>query len=747
MKHLYALLIILGVCILLFWQLFFKSLLPIPSDALVGLYHPFRDFYAKEYSRGFPFKNFLITDPVRQQYEWRFLGIEQEKSGDIPLWNPYNGMGMPLLANQQSSLLYPLNILFFILPFPLAWSLGIFLTPILGAFFLYLYLKQLKISFTAALLASLTFIFCGFMTAWLEWNTVAQSLIWLPFILWSIENSFKVKGIKHQGLFSLLVSFGLVCSFLAGHLQTFFYVSALSSSYLFLKAVATKQIRRIFLFIVAVFVFFAIGSFQLIPTLQLIILSARNIDVNWTNPGWFIPIQHLIQFIIPDFFGNPATLNYWGVWNYGELVGYIGVIPFIFALFGGIFIKRKVVYYFLGVSILSLLFATANPIAALPFIWHIPFLSTSQPTRLISLIDFSLIILSAFGIDFLKKAKKRDIIVVGSIFVFVFLSIWGYLFVGNKFFSLITSENLAIAKRNSIFPTGLFLVTIIALSFIVLFRNRKVYIVIIFALFMFSLYDEFRFSTKFNPFTPQQFLFPQTKTMTFLKENTGIYRYITTDDRILPPNVGTYYHLQSIDSYDPLYLQQYGELIAAMQRGKPNISTPFGFNRIVTPHAFGSPLINLMGVKYIVSLSDINNKNLKKVFQEGQTRVYENMSVFPRAFFVEKTLTADTKEEAISYMFNPSINLSQTAIIEGFTAQNYIKQKSLVSITSYQPNHIVLKTDTKDTGFLVLTDTYYPTWHAYVDGKEVPIVVTDYTFRGIEVTSGKHTIVFKDKLF
>jgi uncharacterized membrane protein YfhO len=235
--------------------------------------------------------------------------------------------------------------------------------------------------------------------------------------------------------------------------------------------------------------------------------------------------------------------------------------------------------------------------------------------------------------------------------------------------------------------------------------------------------------------------------MTFLKENTGIYRYITTDDRILPPNVGTYYHLQSIDSYDPLYLQQYGELIAAMQRGKPNISTPFGFNRIVTPHAFESPLINLMGVKYIVSLSEINNKNLKKVFQEGQTRVYENMSVFPRAFFVGKTLTADTKEEAISYMFNPSINLSQTAIIEGFTAQNYIRQKSLVSITSYQPNHIVLKTDTNDTGFLVLTDTYYPTWHAYVDGKEVPIVVTDYTFRGIEVTSGKHTIVFKDKLF
>src|SRR3989304_3309109 len=82
-----------------FWQFLFKGLLPIPTDTIVGLYHPYRDLYVKDYPNGIPFKNFLITDPVRQQYPWRKLAISAEKNFELPLWNPYNFSGTPLLAN------------------------------------------------------------------------------------------------------------------------------------------------------------------------------------------------------------------------------------------------------------------------------------------------------------------------------------------------------------------------------------------------------------------------------------------------------------------------------------------------------------------------------------------------------------------------------------------------------------------------------------------------------------------------
>src|SRR5690242_18422417 len=127
MKRFLPVLILAAIVVVFFRQFFLQNLLPIPADTIVGLYNPFRDFYAKDYPRGIPFKNFLITDPVRQQYPWRLESILQEKKLQLPLWNPYNFAGNPLLGNQQSASLTPFNLFFFVMPFSTAWSFAIVL--------------------------------------------------------------------------------------------------------------------------------------------------------------------------------------------------------------------------------------------------------------------------------------------------------------------------------------------------------------------------------------------------------------------------------------------------------------------------------------------------------------------------------------------------------------------------------------------------------------------------------------------
>jgi hypothetical protein len=47
--------------------------------------------------------------PSLQFYPWREYGFDLIRHGQLPLWNPYNGAGAPLLANYQSALLYPPN--------------------------------------------------------------------------------------------------------------------------------------------------------------------------------------------------------------------------------------------------------------------------------------------------------------------------------------------------------------------------------------------------------------------------------------------------------------------------------------------------------------------------------------------------------------------------------------------------------------------------------------------------------------
>lgn len=745
MKKFLVIIFIFLTVVIFFWQFLLKGLIPVPADTIVGLYHPFRDFYAKDYPRGIPFKNFLITDPVRQQYPWKNLSIELEKKGQLPLWNPYSFAGSPLLANFQSGAFYPINIVFFVLPFSVAWGFFILLQPLLALIFLFLYLDNLKLDKRASILGALSFAFGGFSISWLEWGNVFHTALWLPLILLSIDKILFLKNNSKFNIWWIVLLLSLLCSFFAGHLQLFFYTLLFSFVYFVARVYKLKNKKNVILkFSTLFFVFTLVSSVVWIPSLEFILLSARNVDQDYRMiAGWFIPWQNIVQFIVPDFFGNPSTLNYFGVWNYGEFISYIGIGSFIFAFFA-IFRKDKKTIFFFSAFLISLLFAFPTLFAKIPYKFNIPFLSTAQPTRLIYIADFALSILAGLGFDYFLKTKlKKKTIFILSIISIIFVTIWIFVL---YLFNNISPQNLSVVKQNLILPTILVFVNSLLIIFILVLKDKKLVSILTLVIVLLVFIDLLRFGWKYTPFTNKEYLYPNTKTIKFLKENLGNYRYMSTDSRIFPPNFSVMYKFQSLDGYDPLYLEDYAELIAAIGRKLPNIDRPFGFNRIITPQSTDTSLINILGVKYIITFGKPGiNPNYKKVFTEGQTNVYENLDVLPRTFFAWNIYAAKNKQDVIEQIFKFKDDLKTNAIVEGLSSKKY--NDGVANITSYSENKIEILTKNSKEGFLVLTDSYYPTWHAMIDGKETKIYKTDYDFRGIVVPKGEHRIEFYISLF
>ncbi len=723
------------IIVLLFFSPVFLGKVPVPLDTIVGLYHPWRDQNQELFPNGIPFKNFLITDPVRKQIPWIYLTLKNFKKGKIFSWNPYSFSGTPLTVNFQTAFLYPFNFIFLFLPFLEAWTINLIICSFLAGFFIFLYLRHFSLEKEACFLASLAFSFSGFFVAWLEWGTIPHVLIWLPLILWLYEKLCQKVSLR----WFVILFLAYFAQLTAGHLQVSIYVFLFSLFYIVVRLffLPRKRIWPFFIFFLILAVFTLIYSY---PSLKFLKLTARNFDLpDWQNSSWFLPLPHLVQFIAPDFFGNPSTLNYWGEWNYGEFIGYIGFVPLLFSLYAILARKDKKTRFFTLLTLAVFLLIVKNPISQLPYLVNIPFFSTAQPTRLISLLVFDLAVLSALGFDLFLQLKDKKIILI-NVLLLCFLSIlWLYSI-------LFVSQNqlLLISQRNLILPSLLAVLSLVALS---VYLKMKWKGIILFILIL-TIFDLFRFGRKFLAFSEKKWFYPKTAVINYLQEQKLPFRLMAIDRKILPPNFSIMFQLEDVAGYDPLYLLNYAKLVQAWNNNSPDIK-PGRFNRIITPQNYESFITDLLNVRYVLSLTDLNSPKLVFRFAEGQTKIYENIQAFPRLFFVEETRIANNENEVIQLMFEEKENLRKKAIVEKMINfdRGPLKEWETAEIVRRDANMIVIKTKTEKNRFLVLSEINYPAWRVYIDGVKSVIYPVDLALRGIVVPAGDHLVEFKYEEF
>jgi len=736
--------------IVLFSNFLFKGFVPIPSDIILGAFHPWLDNHWWGISTIFPVKNFEIRDVVYQLYPWRELVIESFKNGVFPLWNPYSFTGTSHISNIFAAPFYPFNFVFFLFPFSLGWAIYIFLQPLLICFSTYLFLRNLKLEKVSAFLGSAVFAFSSVIIARLEFGIFGHAAIWLPLALLSIDRFFKEKKSKWWFLGIIF----LLLNYLSGYLQVAIYSYAVFLVYGIFRFFQFKNKKIFFLIFLSPILALALGGIQTLPFLSAVKESSRIMNYSKESffaEDFFLPFERLITFLIPDFFGNPATRNFWGKTSYYEFAGYIGIIP-LFFVFLSFFERKKnkeILFWFILVT-LSLIFVLPNYLSSLPYRLNIPGFSVLVPSRIIFVIEFSLSILSAYGLDiFSKKQKKIQnkflFLSVFSIFL-CFLAVLIFT-AGKIIFSPIWQKNLTIILRNSVIPIGLLLILFFSLIIYRTFPKTVIKKIAVFILLFITFSDLLRQARKFTPFNPRETVFPNTEIISFLqkKQEKEKFRVFVKNSNLFPSNFNISYKIELINGYDSIHSERYEKLsVAANEMKATGLKSP-GRNIFLANH--DSPFFDLMNVKYFLSLEELKNPKLKLVFQEGKTLVYENLSYYPRVFLTNNIEIIKDDEKILEKILEFTKNNERKIILEK-DVNFAISKKGLISeakIVNYLPNEIDISTNTDQEYFLFLADAYDLGWKAEIDGLQTEVYRANYNFRAIKVPSGNHLIVFSYK--
>jgi hypothetical protein len=217
--------------------------------------------------------------------------------------------------------------------------------------------------------------------------------------------------------------------------------------------------------------------------------------------------------------------------------------------------------------------------------------------------------------------------------------------------------------------------------------------------------------------------------------------------------------LHDIWGIDVIRLKRVDDLYKALT-GAPSISE--------------NKLVDLYGIKYIVSVTPLEEdprfeliearveglSGEKEDLLKGNTiKLYKHRNAFSRAWLVKDFQVMDSKMilgRMIQKEFHPDrevlleeeptwINPPSPPFIKeglgGFKCP-FSDTQNKVEFISESNNRLYLKVKASENVMLVLSDTYYPGWKVWVDGRPEKIYQANYAFRAVPLHAGIHQVKF-----
>ncbi len=663
--------------------------------------------------------NGLLSDAVLQNLAWKTLIRDSLLSGQLPVWNPFVLAGVPLLAAGQAGALYPPGILFVLMDLYASYGWYTLLHLLLIGLGTYLFARRLGLAPSASLVSAVAFEFSLQVTVVYLWPMVVGAISWLPLTMWVTDFLIErlLAGRRSWGPAAAGVAAFIGLQILAGHLEYAGYSVATVIVYALYRTMFAesahwrRQLLALGTFAGALGVGVLSASAQLVPFFEYASTSSRAAATPLAEVlSYALPKRHLITFLVPDFYGNPShhyVLNwpalqwtnlggnfdgsgfgpapFWGIKNYVEGAGYVGVATLAFALLS-VLRARRATWFFLGLGLISAAMAFGTPILYEVFYRVIPLADQLRtPFRWLLPLSFCLAMLAGHGLQALLDLTRNDgtasmrrlSLLVGSVWTLAGLGCVAGFAAALLFRDAALARIAEVATR---FPRALeaypdlatlldyqlrnlLLLGLLALATgaIILWILRRpgrwvVWLVPLLIFVDLAAYG-YSFNSRISPDVLGEGGAPQAQS-----DWTGRVAAFGPVD-VLPPNTAVLFSVEDVRGYESLIPEQYVEYWRAIEH--PGALKFNRLDRLYDVRSLDSRLLDLLSVRTVVSGQPISHPSLREVSSGGGIWTYERIDGPARAFFADSAVSARDQKDAIERTLAPELDPFRTAVLEG----------------------------------------------------------------------------------
>jgi hypothetical protein len=681
--------------------------------------------------------NLQAGDQSDQIIPWATLAWTQVHHGQLPLWNPYEGLGMPLAFNWQTAAFSVPSLIGYAFPLHLAFTVQVIVTLVIAGTGMYVLGRVMRLGTLACVFAGTVFELSGPMLGWLGWPHAAV-LSWSG---WLFAAALLVVRSKHNIRFIAFFAVVIAATIYAGQAE----ILTLDGLALLVFLVVFMVQRAPFLggsgpirwpvldLSIGVGAGLALGAPLLLPGLQVVSGSQRAVpggdpaEILKGNPA--LPLHNLIHLAFQGFDGLPIAGSHWFgyVGGYSETAAYVGVIALVLAVVAvAVGRGRPEVVAFGVLTVGMAVIAFVPPVVSI--LGRMPLVGTLLWQRATLPLTFGIAALAGIGMEYLVRANDQRAVrrwagggfaVAAIVLVALWLFGRGHL----------PADESSIRAASFVWPAVEVALGLLAVGALALVHRRsrenghgkksgRFGIGRLAGLSLFACETAFLVAAGAPLWTSSSTPFGPTPAEVALKSAVGSSVVgLGAPLCVFPPGLGypenaqLAYGVQELALYDPMIPSAYyssWSALAHTSAGIPNDS-------VYCPGVNSAELARLYGVSFVLERAGTPGPK-GSVFDKALGN--EDLYRIPNAAVATLTpLTADGGEPANGAPSTP------------------------VTVTHPDPASWKLVTESAATGVLRLRLTDVPGWHASIDGRSVPLRPFAGVMLQVDVPPGHHTVV------